>query len=657
MNTPFAKILIANRGEIAVRIIRSAQALGYRTVAVYSDADRHAPHVQLADEAVPIGASPPGESYLSVPRLLEAARRSGADALHPGYGFLSENAAFAAACREGGLVFIGPSAEAIALMGNKAAAKRRMLAAEVPCVPGYQGAAQDDATLRAEAAAIGFPLMVKAAAGGGGRGMRLVQEAAELPAALASARSEAASAFGSDELILERAILRPRHVEIQVFADRHGNVIHLGERDCSIQRRHQKVVEEAPCPVMTPELRARMGEAAVAAARAIAYEGAGTIEFLLGEDGHFYFMEMNTRLQVEHPVTELVTGQDLVAWQLMVAAGAPLPLAQHAVTLRGHAIEVRLYAEDPYRGFLPQTGRVLEWDPPSGVGIRVDDGLRSGLEISPYYDPMLAKIVAHGASREEARRRLLRALEDCTVLGPTTNRAFLIDCLAHAAFAAGEATTAFIDTHFPAHALTAPAPDSDTRALAAVLLHRRTMGWPPSLLDEWRSNGPAVVPLLLEIGDTRSRAEITALGAGEYRVAVGETLHTVTLLDDRAGHLRYAVDGLQRSARFCFDGDTLHLGVGALTLQARDRLFHAASAADQAASDGRVLASMSGTIVAIHVRESERVRRGQPLLVLEAMKMEHPIVAPMDGVVSSIKASVGKQVANRALLVELGPAA
>ena len=413
----FTKILIANRGEIACRIIRTAQTLGYRTVAVYSEAEPLALHVTLADEAVCIGPAPVRESYLNIAALLAAARSTGADAVHPGYGFLSENDGFAQACLDAGLVFIGPDPQAILKMGNKAGAKRLMLAAGVPCVPGYQGADQSDATLLTKAAEIGFPIMVKAAAGGGGRGMRLVEHPQDLPVALVSARSEAGNAFGSEELILERAVLEPRHVEIQVFGDRHGHIIHLGERDCSIQRRHQKVFEEAPSPAVTPELRARMGAAAVAAARTVNYVGAGTVEFLLDREGHFYFLEMNTRLQVEHPVTECITGLDLVAWQIAVARGEPLPLTQEQVPLNGHAIEVRLYAEDPYNGFLPQSGDVALWHPPTGEGVRVDHGLASGQIVSPHYDPMIAKIIAHGATRDEARRRLIGALQRTRLLG------------------------------------------------------------------------------------------------------------------------------------------------------------------------------------------------------------------------------------------------
>ncbi len=493
----FSKVLIANRGEIACRVIRSCRARGLRTVAVVSEADRHALHARLADEAVEIGAAPPRESYLNIERLIQACKATGTQAVHPGYGFLSENAEFAEACAAAGLVFIGPPAEAIRLMGNKAEAKRRMREAGVPCIPGYDGTDQSDATLTREAEKIGLPLMIKAAAGGGGRGMRRVADFAELPAALASARSEAQSAFGSGELILEYALTAPRHVEVQVFADTQGNVIHLGERDCSIQRRHQKVIEEAPSPAVNHELRARMGEVAVQAARAIGYVGAGTIEFLLDTNGEFFFMEMNTRLQVEHPVTELITGLDLVDLQLRVAAGEPLPLAQEDVRLDGHAIEARLYAENPDAGFLPQTGTLLRWQVPAGV--RVDAGVDSGTEITSHYDPLLAKIIAHGQTRDEARQKLIAALRDTTALGLATNKAFLVGCLEHPEFFAGRATTDFIAAHF------APQADADPRsellaAAALIFAQASAARLPQPELAFWRSSGRATTHFTLGIG-------------------------------------------------------------------------------------------------------------------------------------------------------------
>jgi acetyl-CoA carboxylase biotin carboxylase subunit len=429
----FRKILIANRGEIACRIMRTARTLGYRTVAVYSDVDADAPHLRMADEAVRIGPAPAAESYRNIAALLAAAKLSGAQAVHPGYGFLSENAAFARACTDAGLVFIGPPADAIAAMGDKAGAKRRMIAAGVPTAPAYLGEDQSDEGLTTEALALGFPLLVKAVAGGGGRGMRLAQSAADLPEALAGARREARAAFGDATLMLERLIPQGRHIEIQIFADAHGNAVHMGERDCTTQRRRQKVIEETPSPVVTPDMRESMGRDAVAAALAVGYRGAGTVEFIVDQDLKHYFLEMNTRLQVEHTVTEMVTGLDLVEWQLRVAAGEPLPLRQEEIRFEGHAIEARLYAEDPYAGFAPQTGPVLHFRPEAAArpGIRIDAGIAEGGLVTPFYDPMVAKLIAHGRDRTDAIRRLRAALEDAPLLGPATNGRFLRDLLDH----------------------------------------------------------------------------------------------------------------------------------------------------------------------------------------------------------------------------------
>jgi len=613
----FAKVLVANRGEIAWRVMRTAKAMGYRTVAVYSDADKEAPHVSFADEAVRIGPSPVGESYLSIDRILEAAHKFGADAVHPGYGFLSENETFAAACEKAGLVFIGPPPAAIAAMGNKAAAKRRMIAAGVPCVPGYQGADQSDGNLEKEARKIGLPVMVKAAAGGGGRGMRLVEREADLLAAIHSARTEAESAFGSGELILEKAVEDARHVEIQVFADAHGNVIHLGERDCSVQRRHQKVIEEAPSPAVNANLRHRMGAAAVAAARAIGYRGAGTVEFLLGGAGAFYFLEMNTRLQVEHPVTEAITGQDLVAWQLKVAAGEKLPLTQEQVTFAGNAIEVRLYAEDTYAGYLPQTGRIDVWRPASGTGIRVDHGMKEGLAISPFYDPMIAKFIAHGATREEARLRLVHALRETVVLGPTTNRHFLIRLLEHPEFAAGEATTAFLGRHdFPA-----PAISDGHWQLAAALLWRQSAARHPATLRGWRNSNPEPTPIRLTAGNTERLLHVTGAEPIE-------------------------------SAPFHIDGEDIVVDLDAMTIRFTDTTY-APPAAATAGSDGKLRAPMDGKIVAINVAAGDSVSKGQTLIVLEAMKIQHQLKAALDARVESVTVKEGQQVSNRTILVTM----
>ena len=643
----FSKVLIANRGEIACRIMGTAHAMGYRTVAVYSEADADAPHVAMADQAVCIGPAPVGESYLNVTAILQAAARSGADAVHPGYGFLAENADFAESCADAGLVFIGPPPQAINLMGNKRLAKLRMTEAEVPCVPGYNGADQDDGALAAAGDNIGFPLMVKAAAGGGGRGMRLVQELADLPAAISGARSEAENAFGSGELILEKAVIEPRHVEIQIFADAHGNCVHLGERDCSIQRRHQKVVEEAPSPAVGPKLRAAMGGAAVAAAQAIDYVGAGTVEFLLSADGGFYFLEMNTRLQVEHPVTEMITGLDLVAWQLDIAAGHALPLTQDAIEFNGHAIEVRLYAEDPYTNFLPQTGTVVAWQPSPEV--RVDSGIVEGQEISPFYDPMLAKVIAHGRNREEARRRLLRGLEDTVLLGLPNNRGFLLDVLRHSAFADGTATTAFIGRHFPV--LLRPEPDGTARALAAVLLYRR------SAQDQvgWRSASPVVAGIDLRFGEEKCLCRVAPGDAG-YQVAVGtdETVE-MELLGVEAGRVRFRCAGVVQWANFAFECDDLHLDLAGIS----ERFFEFTpelAAAKEKEGDGRLIAPMAGRIVAVRAGLGETVAKGQILVILEAMKMEHEIKAPADGVIAEIGAAEGDQVNSRQMLAVVAAA-
>ena len=527
--TPFSTVLIANRGEIACRVIRSAKAAGLKTVAIFSDADATAPHVKMADDARRVGPPPVSESYLVIQNILAAAKEAGADAIHPGYGFLSENAAFAAACADAGIVFIGPPINAIDLMGDKAKAKRRMIEAGVPCIPGYQGTDQSDATLLKEAQTIGLPIMVKAAAGGGGRGMRLVEKMDDLENAISTARSEAENAFGSGELILEKAVLKPRHVEIQIFADRHGNVVHLGERDCSVQRRHQKVLEEAPCPVMTPDLRNAMGDAAVKAARDIDYVGAGTVEFLLDQENKFYFLEMNTRLQVEHPVTEIVTGLDLVALQLRVARGAPLGLQQEDVRLSGHAIEARLYAEDPSQGFLPATGVVDSWQAPSGDGIRIDAGIETGSEISPFYDPMVAKIIGYGDTREEARRQLVHALKSTAFFGPASNRSFLIDALERQAFVDGEATTAFIGECFSDADLE---PDRLTpfgAAIAATLLFEqcaarsRSAALPfAATLRNWSSATQLATPFRFDAGDGELTAAVTPLGDGSIPCCGGK---------------------------------------------------------------------------------------------------------------------------------------
>jgi len=647
------KILIANRGEIACRIQRTAQALGYRTVAVFSDADADALHVQMADQAVNIGPAAVQQSYLNIPAILDAARRSGADAIHPGYGFLSENAGFARACAEVGLTFIGPSAEAIELMGSKRLSKIAMLDAGVPCIAGYQGAAQDDATLLREAERIGYPLMIKASAGGGGRGMRLVHSSDELSAQLRTARSEALNGFGSDELILEQALIEPRHVEVQLFGDCHGNLIYLGERDCSVQRRHQKVIEEAPCPVMTHELRQAMGEAALKAGRAVNYVGAGTVEFLLDARGQFYFLEMNTRLQVEHPVTELITGQDLVAWQLAVAEGRPLPLTQEQITLNGHAMEVRLYAEDPTQNFLPQTGRVQAWEPAVSPGARIDHGLREGQSISPFYDPMLGKLIAHGATREEARRKLLRAVQDSVLLGVQSNQRLLVSLLQHPQFISGEFSTAFIALHFTDHPSLHPyAPTAEELAIAAVLFYQSGAQAHRAPLKGWRNNVGAPLDYRLGLEQQDWTVQMLAGSDDRFTVNVMQRALALTVIncDERAVTLE--VDGLRQCHAYRIDGEELWLFTHPGNLRLEDRT-HALISSQSSVSSGTLKAPMDGAIVDVLVSEGSPVSKGQLLVVLEAMKMEHPLKAGIDGVLKRVQVKVGDQVKNRQVLLQV----
>ncbi len=656
----FSSILIANRGEIACRVIRTAHALGYRTIAVYSEADANAPHVKAADEAVCIGPAPVGESYLLGHAILQVAKETGAGAIHPGYGFLSENTGFAAACAKAGITFIGPSAEAITLMGNKAEAKRGMIKAGVPCVPGYEGEDQSDAAMITAAKGIGYPLMVKAAAGGGGRGMRLVESEGELANAIALARSEAENAFGSGELILEKAIIRPRHVEIQVFADEAGNTIHLGERDCSVQRRHQKVVEEAPCPVMTETLRAEMGAAAVAAAKSINYCGAGTVEFLLDEGGAFYFLEMNTRLQVEHPVTECITGLDLVALQIQVAQGKPLGLTQDDVALTGHAIEVRLYAEDPAEDFLPMTGPIDLWQVPQMSGLRVDSGIETGGAVSPYYDPMLAKIIAYGETRDRARRRLIEALKETHLFGTKTNRRFLIECLEAESFAQGQATTAFIAETFGDGALGNNAPPLADAAMAAVLqVHLAFQATQaraisaPNVLQNWASANNLISRAGYTFGESGFDLSLTALGPNAYQVSDGEERLAVTLISDDGAVAQMDVGGVQHKVRFqSRDAAALYLSVDGRAHLFDNTLMHIVGAGEEAGGN-RILSPMHGALLEVRVAEGDTVTKGQCVAILEAMKMQHEILAPADGTVVAVRAEAGTQVPADEVLIEL----
>lgn len=642
----FSKVLVANRGEIAVRVMQTAKAMGYQTVAVYSDADRNARHVQEADEAVYIGASKVSESYLSITKIIEACKKTGADAVHPGYGFLSENTDFAQACIDNQITFIGPTASAIELMGSKRLSKIAMIEAGVPCVPGYEGDRQDLEYLATQAEQIGYPLMVKASAGGGGRGMRLVQQSSQLVEALQTARSEAENAFGSGELILEKAVIAPRHVEIQVFGDTHGNYVYLFERDCSIQRRHQKVVEEAPCPVMTPELRQQMGEAAVAAAKACAYVGAGTVEFLLDTSGEFYFLEMNTRLQVEHPVTELITGLDLVEWQLRVANGEQLPLQQHELFIKGHAIEVRLYAEDPRQDFLPQTGQVLRWKPTILPNVRIDHGMLATDEVSPFYDPMVAKVIAYGKTREDAIRLLARAVDDCVLLGVNSNKQFLVNLLRHPIVVAGDTNTAFIQQHFQDDSsLHSQALSLETLALAAALFSQNKG------TAVWQTGLGVPLPLKLKYDDQQIQLQLSSVN-NTFTVQLCDQTVCIEVIEKTVEQLTYVVDRIRRRVQYVLDGDQLYLDRDNGNVAIRNVTYAAPEIAD-VAGDGKIRAPMDGAVVNIFVNKGDQVMKGQTLLVLEAMKIQQQIRSDVDGVVEDILGQQGQQVKKRQMLFSI----
>ncbi|MGL4289540.1 MAG: acetyl-CoA carboxylase biotin carboxylase subunit [Phreatobacter sp.] len=651
--TPFKSILIANRGEIALRVMRTARRLGHGVVAVYSNADEAARHVREADRAVHIGEALPSQSYLAIDRIIAAAKAAGAEAVHPGYGFLAENADFARACRDAGLVFIGPSPEAIDAMGNKAGAKTLMARAGVPVVPGYQGDDQSETRLAAEAARIGFPVMIKAVAGGGGRGMRIVPGSAEFSGLLASARSEAQNAFGDPTVILERAIANPRHIEIQVFGDRHGGAVHLGERDCSVQRRHQKLIEEAPSPAVSAALRAEMGATAVKAVKALGYEGAGTLEFLLEPGGGFYFMEMNTRLQVEHPVTELITGLDLVEWQLRVAAGEKLPLGQEAIGFAGHAIEVRLCAEDPAQDFMPQSGRIAHWAMPEDL--RVETAIGPGAEVPPFYDSMIAKVIAHGATRDEARRRLIGGLERATVLGIATNQGFLARALDHPVFAAGEATTGFVADHGDA-LRQRPEQGLPPPVLAALLLYVTETA--PAHRGTARHLGPPLpVPMRVEVDGAAAEVGIYRDRDGSYRIQFDKEDLRLELESIAPHALRFRHAGVTDTLVFARVGADLFVQQGADTVAIRDLTRAPAEIAGADGGDGRLLAAMNGRIVAVHVAAGDRVAAGQAVVTLEAMKMEHVHTAPVAGIIADIGVAAGEQVTTHRLIARIETAA
>ncbi|CAM5238033.1 acetyl-CoA carboxylase biotin carboxylase subunit [Streptomyces cyaneofuscatus] len=644
MTTMFDTVLVANRGEIAVRVIRTLRELGVRSVAVFSDADADARHVREADTAVRIGPPPAAESYLSVPALLEAARRTGAQAVHPGYGFLAENAEFAAACTDAGLVFIGPPASAISLMGDKIRAKETVAAYGVPVVPGSSGSGLTDAQLESAAREIGTPVLLKPSAGGGGKGMRLVRDAAALAEEIAAARREARASFGDDTLLVERWIDRPRHIEIQVLADAHGNVIHLGERECSLQRRHQKIIEEAPSVLLTPETRAAMGEAAVQAARSCGYVGAGTVEFIVpGNDpASYYFMEMNTRLQVEHPVTELITGLDLVEWQLRVASGEQLPYAQADISLTGWAIEARVCAEDPSRGFLPSGGTVLALREPQGGGVRTDSGLSEGVPVGSLYDPMLSKVIAYGPDRATAIRKLRAALADTVILGVPTNAGFLRRLLAHPDVVSGNLDTGLVERE--AEGLVPDGVPDEVYAAAAAVRREALEprpdagGWtdPFSVPSGWRTGGvraPLAFPLRVPGADPVAYEAPAGAVVTPDRVTVE--------LDGTVGHFHRSGDWLGR------DGDTWHV-------QDHDPVEASLSGAGRSGAD-TLAAPMPGTVTVVKVAVGDEVEAGQSLLVVEAMKMEHVISAPHAGTVTELDVTAGATVAMDQILAVVAP--
>jgi 3-methylcrotonyl-CoA carboxylase alpha subunit len=660
----FNKILIANRGEIACRVIKTARRMGIRTVAVYSEADANARHVRLADEAVLLGPAAARDSYLVADKIIEACKRTGAQAVHPGYGFLSENEEFAEALAANGITFIGPPASAIRAMGSKSEAKKLMGAASVPLTPGYHGDDQTPELLHKEADGIGYPVLIKAAAGGGGKGMRLVEKSADFPDALASCKREAISSFGDDHVLIEKYITKPRHIEIQVFADTLGNCVYLFERDCSVQRRHQKVLEEAPAPGMPEERRRQMGEAAVAAAKAVGYVGAGTVEFIAMQDGTFYFMEMNTRLQVEHPVTEMITGQDLVEWQLRVAAGQPLPLRQEQLEIRGHALEARIYAEDASKGFLPATGKLIRLAPPvESINVRVDTGVEEGDEITPFYDPMISKLIVWDETRDGALARMRKALADYRVAGLTTNIDFLSRLVACPAFAKADLDTGLIERQkdflFPG---TQPVPrdallvatvgellweqhEAKTAAKASADPHS-----PWHARDGWRMNLSAARTISFKDGETLLEAQVRYRGqrweitlSGQSTVASGKKLdgdRFAVELDDR--RLIASVVAVDDKRTVFLQGSTYSL--------LRDDPLHRVDAGDS--HGGGLTAPMPGKVVALLAQPGQKVEKGTPLLILEAMKMEHTITAPAAGTLKAFCYAAGEQVSDGAALVE-----
>jgi len=675
----FTKILIANRGEIACRVAATARRMGIRTVAVYSEADAGAKHVAVCDEAVLIGPAAAKDSYLRGGRIIEVAKAHGVQAIHPGYGFLSENAEFAEACAAAGLVFIGPPGSSMRAMGSKSAAKQLMEGANVPLVPGYHGDDQDPGLLQAEADRIGYPVLLKASAGGGGKGMRVVERAEDFQSALASCKREAISSFGDDKVLVEKYLQRPRHIEIQVFADTLGNCVYLHERDCSVQRRHQKVLEEAPAPGMPPERRAAMGEAAVAAARAVGYVGAGTVEFIANQDGSFYFMEMNTRLQVEHPVTEMITGTDLVEWQLRVAAGQPLPKKQHELAIHGHAIEARVYAENPEKGFLPSIGTLHYMDTPAHVAfelgrapglpdaVRIDSGVRQGDAISPFYDPMIAKLIVWGADRAQALARMAQALAEFHIVGLATNIAFLKRLVEGEAFATADLDTGLIERNGASLFPPAAAAPVQALALAAAALladegEKTRAADPWSNAHGWRMNGSYRRQLSLTDDyaattlDSKAYALDVTYHAKGWTIELDGAKHALALAGRDGGHYAVRLDGQAVQGTVRHEGELLHVFSGGRhdVLAWEDPLAHAG---EHEAAGGRLTAPMPGKVVAVIASGGQQVKKGEPLVIMEAMKMEHTISAPSDGLVEAVLYQVGDQVADGAPLLAFKAAA
>lgn len=654
MTRTIQKVLIANRGEIARRIMRTCRKMGIATVAVYSEADRDMPFVREADEAFLLGPAPSTESYLRIDKILEAAKRSQSDAIHPGYGFLAENAEFAEACRSAGVIFIGPTPDAIRSMGSKREAKALVKDAGVPVIPGYDGSDQDPSVLAEQATKIGFPVLLKPSAGGGGKGMKLVRKQGELSDAIASAAREGQSAFGDGTLLVEKYIDSPRHVEIQILGDSHGDLIHLNERECSIQRRHQKIIEETPSPALDAELRKAMGEAAITCGKAIGYQNAGTVEFILAPDRSFYFLEVNTRLQVEHPITECVTGLDLVEEQILIAQGEPLRLSQAQVRVEGAALEVRLYAEDPAAGFLPQSGRVVDWHLPPADGLRVDSGVETGSEVSIHYDPMLAKIITSGDNRTLALQRMRRALRSLSAQGVVTNRDFLLRVLDHPEFIAGNFDTHFIDQHMQEALGEAPDETAERRAVVVATLAaqqqrelERTIV--PTVPSGWRNNFHTPQWAEYEVGERVHRVDYRHLGENLFTVSTGEEEWEVRIISWDAPVITLELEGHRTAARVTVSGDQTYVHANELdaALISRPR-FPDRSLAVPA---GGCVAPMPGKIVEIRVSEGDTVEAGQVLLIMEAMKMEHSVTAPQDGTVEQVSVDAGDQVDADALLV------